>query len=222
MYTHLDLITPSQLRTNEGPSGRFYITPEGNTYPSITTILGDGEKPWLVDWRNALGNKKADKVSKEATDRGTAVHLMIERLLNNELSPERGQHHSHVCEFHSLKLFLKNIDNIITQESALWSDIMKVAGRVDCIGEYEGKRAIIDFKTSTRGKPQTQVQDYFLQTTAYALMFNEVYGIEIEDIVIIMSVENDPVPSVFKRKTEQFIEPLLTRISTYHEARIKK
>jgi genome maintenance exonuclease 1 len=215
-FTHLTAIQPVDLKTIEGPSGRKYITPEGNQYPSITTVLGAGEKPWLKNWRNMLGEAKADKEMKRAADRGTAVHLMIERFLNNEDESTRGMALEHVAEFNSVRLHLKKINNIYTQESALWSDVLRIAGRVDCIGEFQGKLSIIDFKTSTNDKTDSMIQDYFLQTTAYALMFEERYGIQIEQVVIIMSVERGVMPLVFKQPTEPYFGSLLERINTYH------
>ena len=216
MFTHLDTITPVELKTIEGPKGRFYVTPEGNKYPSITTILGSGDKPWLNDWRQSLGFEKADKEMKRAADRGTAVHLMVERFLDNEENPTRGMQIDHITEFNTLRLHLKKINNIVTQESALWSDLLRCAGRVDCIGEYQGKLSIIDFKTSTTSKNMDMIQNYWLQTTAYAIMFQERYGIQIDQAVIIMSVERGAVPLVFKQPIEQYIEPLLVTINNYH------
>lgn len=93
---------------------------------------------------------------------------------------------------------------------------MRTAGRVDCVGEYEGKLSIIDFKTSTNDKSSDKIQDYYLQTTAYALMFEERYGIEIDNIVILMSSEKGAVPLVFKQPVEPYVRPLLERINTYH------
>lgn len=216
MFTHLNTISPVELKTIESSKGRLYITPEGNKYPSITTVLGAGDKPWLNDWRQSLGEAKADKEMKRAADRGTAVHLMIERMLNNEEEPTREQKLEHVAEFNSLRLHLKKINNILTQESALWSDTLKLAGRVDCIGEYQGQLSIIDFKTSTNDKTPAKIQDYFLQTSAYSLMFEERYGIQIDQVVIIMSVEKGVLPLVFKQPVEPYIEPLLHRINNYH------
>ena len=216
MFTHLDTITPTELKTIEGPQGRFYITPEGLRYPSITTILGSGNKAWLNEWRSMLGSEKADKETKRASDRGTAVHLMVERFLNNEENVTRGQKIEHIAEFNTLRLYLKRVNNIITQESALWSDTLKAAGRVDCIGEYQGKLSIIDFKTSTTNKTDAMIQSYWLQTTAYAIMFQERYGIQIDQAVIIMSVERGAVPLVFKQDIDQYIKPLIECINTYH------
>jgi genome maintenance exonuclease 1 len=215
MFIHLNTITPIELKTTEGPKGRFYVTPEGNKYPSVTTILGSGDKPWLADWRNSLGPVKADKEMKRATDRGSAVHLMIENFLNNNPEPSKGQHIDHIVEFNSVKLHLNKINNILTQETALWSDTLKAAGRVDCVGEYKNKLSIIDFKTSTNSKTGSKIEDYWLQVTAYALMFQERYNIQIDNAVIIMSVERG-VPLVFTKPIEPFIEPLIRRINTYH------
>lgn len=219
MFVHLDTITPVELKTIEGPKGRFYVTPEGNKYPSITTILGSGEKPWLADWRNSLGNERADREMKRSADRGTAVHLMIERFLDNESNVTRDQKIEHVTEFNTLRLHLKNIDNILTQETPLWSDLLRCAGRVDCVGEWQGKLSIIDFKTSTNNKTAEMIDSYWMQTTAYAIMFQERYGIQIDQAVIIMSVERGAVPLVFKRDIDPYIQPLLKTINTYHKSK---
>ena len=219
MFVHLDTITPVELKTIEGPRGRFYVTPEGNRYPSITTILGSGEKPWITDWRNSLGPARADKEMKRAADRGTAVHLMVERFLDNESNVTRDQKIEHVTEFNTLRLHLKNINNILTQETPLWSDLLRAAGRVDCVGEWQGKLSIIDFKTSTNNKTAEMIDSYWLQTTAYAIMFQERYGIQIDQAVIIMSVERGAVPLVFKRDIDQYIQPLLETINTYHKTK---
>lgn len=216
MFVHLNTVEPLPLKSVDGPKGRFYTTPAGNKYPSITTILSHGEKPWLTDWRNSLGPVKADKEMRRAAERGTAVHLMLERRLQNDSNPTRDQHVDHIAEFNSLKFHVKKVNNILLQEAALYSDVLKVAGRVDCIAEYDGKLAIIDFKTSNRDKNRNMIQDYFLQTTAYALMVGEMYDIHIEDIVILMSVERGAVPLMFKGKVDDYIQPLVERINKYY------
>lgn len=216
MFTHLDTINPVELKTIEGPKGRFYVTPEGNKYPSITTILGAGDKTWLNEWRASMGVDRADKETKRAAERGTAVHAMVEKYLDNDPNPTAGHKLEHIPDFKMLRLQLNKVNNILTQESALWSDTMRVAGRVDCVGEYKGRLAIIDFKTSTNNKSLSMIDDYFLQTTAYALMFEERYGIQINDVAILMSVEKGAVPLVFEKPIEPYIEPLLKRINSYH------
>ena len=216
MYNQLNVIEPFELISKDTPKGRFYTTPIGLKYPSITTVLGHGDKQWLIDWRNSLGFEKADKEMKRAAERGTAVHLMLERHLQNDPNPTDGQMIDHINEFNSLKMFVKKINNIYAQEIALYSDTMKVAGRVDCIAEYNGKLAVIDFKTSSRDKKSEMIPNYYQQAAFYALAFQEMYGILIEDIVIIMSVEKG-LPLVFHEKVDNWIEPLIEKISTFHQ-----
>lgn len=216
MFIHTNKIEPVNLKVIEGPKGRFYVTPKGDKYPSITTLLSAGDKPWLTAWRESLGEKKANKEMKRAADRGTAVHLMIERYLNNEDTPTRDQKNEHISEFNSVRLKLKKLNNILVQEAALYSDTLKVAGRVDCIAEYDGVLSIVDFKTSTNDKNESMIQDYFLQTTAYSLMFEEMYGLQANQIVIIMSTERGIVPLVFKKSIDEYIEPLCERIHQYY------
>lgn len=215
IYNHNNIITPTDLKSVDTPTGRYYFTPVGQKYPSITTILSDKPKDGIEQWKRAIGIANANKEIKRSADRGTAIHLMIERLLNNEPNFARDQQIEHITEFNSLKMILKRVDNIVAQETALYSDLLKVAGRVDCIAEYNGVLSIIDFKTSSRDKKSDMIEDYFLQTTAYAIMFGEMYDIHINNIVIIMSVEQG-LPLVFKQNVEENIKPLLKRINTYH------
>jgi CRISPR/Cas system-associated exonuclease Cas4 (RecB family) len=215
MFNHCNIISPIDIPTIDKNGKRLYKIDNDRIYPSITTILGQKEKPGLADWRASLGASAANKEMKRASDRGTAVHLMTERYINNDPNPIKDQKIEHIVEFNSLKMLLRGIDNVITQESALYSDTLQITGRVDCVGDYKGKLCIIDFKTSTNDKSRNLIEDYFLQTTAYALMFEEQYDIVIEDVIILMSVEKE-VPMIFKGKVDDYIVPLLNRINTYH------
>jgi genome maintenance exonuclease 1 len=219
-FTHVPKPTLPELKVVTLPNGkRHYTTPEGNKYPSVTTVLGDQEKPWLTDWRNSLGHEKADAETKRAGERGDAVHTLAEIYLNNKLTSEITKPYKPelVNWFNKVKLNLNKVDNIRIQEAALYSDVLRVAGRVDCIGEYEGVLSIVDFKTSTNSKVKAMVYDYYLQTTAYALMWEEQTGEHIDDIVIIMSVEKGMVPLIFKEKVHKYISPLMKRINKYYE-----
>jgi genome maintenance exonuclease 1 len=219
-FTHLPKPDLPKMKAKTFPDGkRFYTTPEGKTYPSITTMLGHKEKPWLEDWRNSLGREKADKETKRAGERGEAIHRLIELYLANTLTSDitRPLKPEYVNGFNQVKLRLNKIDNIRIQEAALYSDVIEVAGRVDCIGEYEGVLSIVDFKTSSNVKDRAMIEDYYLQCTAYALMWQELTGEEIKDIVIIMSVEKGMVPLVFKEKVHKYISPLRKRILQYYE-----
>ena len=213
MFNHMAPPNLQELKVIQSATGkRFYVTPDDNKYPSITTVLGIKEKPALTNWRNMLGEKKAKSETKRCSDRGNAVHLMAERFINNEKEYTRGQAAVHIREFNKLKFKLNAIDNVRGQELALYSDVLKVAGRVDCVGEYNGTLSIIDFKTSNNNKAEDLIQDYFLQATAYAIMWHELTEEAIENIVIMMSVENGMVPLVFETQIDKYVLPLLQRI----------
>lgn len=217
MFEHKNIITPIDITVKNGSKGRFYVSPTtGEHYPSITTMLGAKEKPYLAEWRNMLGAEKADKEMKRCADRGTAVHEMIEKYLNNDPEYNKGYLPEHVREFNQVRLKLNKINSIYTQEIALYSDTLKVAGRVDCIGVYDGKLAVIDFKTSNGDKKTSMIDSYWKQTTFYALAFQEMYDIQIDDLVIIMSSEKGIVPLVFHDRVDNWIEPLVQQVKEYY------
>lgn len=219
MFKHVTIPKIPELKVEQSSSGnRFYITPEGEKYPSITTVLGHKEKPWLKNWRNMLGDKAAQAEQKRCAERGTAVHELVEHYLNNEQDFTRGYKSEYVRGFNQLKFRLNHINNIRCQEVALWSDQIKVAGRVDCIGEYGGVLSIIDFKTSNNNKDRESIEDYFLQCTAYAIMWHEQTGESIENFVILMSVEKGMVPLVFQGNIDKYVKTLLERIGEYGAA----
>lgn len=218
MFTHTSL--PNELpdlSVVQKNGFRWYQTPEGLYYPSATTVIGIEEPQALRDWRTSLGPKKAEKETKRAADRGTAVHKMIELFLNNDQDPTKGQDLENIKLFNQVKLKLRNINNIQTQETALWSDQLKIAGRVDCIAEYNGVLSIVDFKTSNNNKYNDMIDKYFIQTTAYALMYYERFGIAIEDCTVIIAVEKGMVPMVYSKKIDDYISPLLKLINTFYE-----
>lgn len=220
MFIHAPLENPLvDLKSITLPSGiRHYTTPEGNDYPSITTVLGHREKIWLKDWRESLGEEKADKETERCALRGTAVHELVEKYLNNEQDFTRGYKPEYVRGFNQLKPYLNKITNIRAQEVALHSDLLGIAGRCDCVGEFHKLMSIIDFKTSNNYKDREMIEDYYLQCTAYAIMWHERTGESIENIAILMNVERGMVPLVFKERIDKYVEPLLQRIDEYKKA----
>lgn len=197
-------------------SQRWYRCPNGESYPSVTTVLGHGEKPWLDNWRNMLGDAKADREQKRASERGTAVHEMAEKYLLNDENPAKGYKAEHARLFNQLKMRLNKINNIRAQELFMYSKRLRLAGTVDCVGEYDGVLSVVDFKTSNNNKDEDMVYDYFLQCTAYAIMFFEHFGEPIEDIVVIAAVEKGMMPMIFKKKIDDYVQPLLDRINTFY------
>ena len=179
---------------------RLYETPEGNKYPSITTILSVRNKSGLVEWRKRVGDKVANHVMHKAAARGTSVHHMCEDFLNNENIDHHQKDFLPWCLFTQLQKLLSNIDNIHAQEAGLYSDKYKVAGRVDCIAEYNGVLSIIDFKTSTKERNDEWNENYYIQCSAYAEMYGERTGTEIEQIVILCVTEDGTVQEFVKDK----------------------
>jgi ATP-dependent exoDNAse (exonuclease V) beta subunit len=206
-----------KIESKTFPDGkRYYMTPDGKKLPSVTTVVGAQKKQAIMEWRQRVGEEVANKISKQATSRGTNVHTLCEHYLNNEPKPPGVVMPDAKEMFISLKPLLDKINNIHYQEVGLWSTQLGLAGRVDCIAEYEGVLSVIDFKTSKKLKDIKDIQDYFWQTTAYALMYEELVGQPIDDIVIIMAVQ-DSEAVVFKQKTQDHIEGLVRAIDYYHK-----
>jgi len=203
------------LQSETFPDGkRFYTLPDGTKLPSVTTVLGAQKKQAILEWRKRVGEEKANAISKKASGRGTKVHLICEKYLKNETLPDMMPDVKEM--FISIKPVLNRIDNIHYQEQALWSKQLGMAGRVDCIGGFDNVLSSIDFKTSSKVKLEKDIQDYFWQTAAYALMYEEMVGTPIDQLVVIMAVEND-MPLIFIQKTEDHIEGLVKAVQFYKE-----
>jgi len=191
---------------------RYYLTPDGNHYPSITSILSQQENLGLEAWKERVGEKEAKRISKESARIGTAVHQLAEFYLSNVQVKLDKEEKKIVDTFNRLRFLLGNINNIVGLEIPLFSDLIRVAGTCDCIAEYNGKLSIIDFKTSRRPKKEDWVDDYYMQTFAYKLMFEEMTGIEIQQVVILIaSVESFDV-QVFKKPAkdaDEWLEKLV-------------
>ena len=203
------------LKSETFPDGkRYYTLEDGTRLPSVTTVLGAQKKQAIFEWRKRVGEEEANRISKHATSRGTNVHTICENYLNNKVDYMKGIMPDALEYFLSIKPYLNKINNIHYQECALWSKQLGMAGRVECIAEYEGELAVIDFKTASRAKSRDSIMDYFWQTTAYSLMYEEMIGRPINRLVIIMAVK-DSEPLIFKEKTEDHIDGLVEAINFY-------
>lgn len=217
MFIHKPIntsISPIEDYTTE--LGRTYSV-DGKTYPSITTVLSLNDVEWLAEWKESVGEIAARQISDIASNQGTIVHDMAEKYLDNfpldKLLINKEEQHKFM--FQQLKMELRHINNIVLQEVGLYSHKLKIAGRVDCIGEYKGELAIIDFKTSTNPKTKEKIANYFKQGAAYSLMWRELTGITIDKVVILMAVKNSLVPIPFVEPVDKWIEPLKTDIDTF-------
>ena len=203
---------------------RVYETPQGKYYPSITTILSIRNKKSLMEWRKKVGDDVANYIARTAANRGTKVHHMCEDYLNNFPVdwPDKWKEHEKkflpFCLFKQLEnKVLQKIDNIRSQECALFSNKYRVAGRVDCIAEYDGKLSIIDFKTSTKERNDEWNENYYIQASAYAEMFEEQTGTPIEQIVILVVTEDGAVQEFVKEKYD-YIPLLVETIDNFTKA----
>jgi len=206
MFTHVDHgIELPKITRKTTEKGRKYFTPDGKAYPSATTVLSILNKEAILAWRKRVGDAEANKISSQASRRGTAVHTLCEDYIDNV--PEYTDKHmpANIMTFNTLKPLLdKHIDNVYFQEAFLYSDILKCAGQVDCIAEYDGELSIIDFKTSRRVKKEKDILNYFMQMSFYAAAFYERTKIPVKNGVIIMSVD-DSEPSVFKIDSDDYL-----------------
>ena len=219
MFTFCPPKVLADLKSETFPDGkRYYTLEDGTRLPSVTTVLGAQKKEAIMKWRKRVGEEEANRVSKKATSRGTGVHTLCEYYLNNEtnLSQKEGVRPDAFEMFVGLKPLLNRINNIHYQECALWSKQLGMAGRVDCIGEFDGELSVIDFKTSKRIKSSADIEDYYWQTAAYSLMYEEMIGVPINNLVIIMAVE-DEQPLVFKQQTQDHIPGLVKAIQYYKD-----
>ena len=195
-----------ELEATTTSKGRLYRTPDGLYYPSVTTVLSSLSKKSIESWRKKVGNEEADKITKQATDRGTLVHNYCEKyLLGDTTLLEENFNPIAFNNFLEIKKILdKHVDNIHYIEAPLYSNYLKVAGRVDLIAEFDNKLSIIDFKTSRKEKSVNYITNYFLQTSCYAVMYEELTSIPINRCVIIIS-QDDAGVAVHKVKRDDYI-----------------
>lgn len=215
----LDLIKlPELVSVTQEDGGRFYTTPEGNVYPSVTTVLSSTkDQTYLLEWKNKIGADKAKQESKRAASRGSALHSLCERFILNEEIDLRREMPVPAQLFSQIRpVLIENIGTVFALENSLYSDYLGVAGRVDLVAEYDGKLSIIDFKTSNRAKNKEWIEDYFIQATMYSIMFEEMTKIPVPRLVIIMGVEESIKSSIFVEKRDTWTDSALGRINKYN------
>ena len=190
MFNHVNLNLPKLSRkTVDGV--RYYQVEDGGEMldlVSITSVTSHRNRAKFAKWRKKVGDKEADRITKAATSRGTDMHTLTEYYLKNKDLPTV-QPLSDVL-FRLAKPELNKINNILALEKSLYSEVLGIAGTVDCIAEYDGELAIIDFKTSEKPKPEKWIEHYFVQAMAYGCMLYELTGVMVKKLVIIMSCEN--------------------------------
>ena len=214
-FKHLNLHNFPDLKAKTTEQGRRYFV-EGNAYPSVTTVIGEMKKKSILEWRRKVGEEEANAISKRATTRGNKCHKLAEDYLSNKPLDRYRDDVLSLGMFHQIRPYIDKINNIHALEESLYSHTLKLAGRVDCIAEYDNELAIIDFKTSTKFKREEWIQDYFSQETAYAIMFQELTGLKVKQLVTIIAVETG-TPQVFVKKDILTYVPKLKEYIDYYK-----
>jgi hypothetical protein len=229
MFEHVEIdLRPLERETIDGV--RYYKIPEGDALlklVSITSVISHYNKEFFAKWRKRVGEDEANKITRKATSRGTDFHTLAEHLLNNDELPNGSVQPLSEFLYLIAKDELNNINNIRGLEKALYSKELGIAGTVDCIAEYNGELAIIDFKTSKKAKPREWIDGYFVQCAAYACMLYEMTGIIVKKFVVIMACEDGDCvvyeeynKATYIKKLSQYITKFINDKLIQYEANI--
>ena len=208
MFNHINVELP-QLERETIDGVRYYSVPDEEELlklVSITSITSHFNREIFVNWRKKVGEEEAEKITKAATSRGTDMHSLVENYLDNKDLPSVAPMADFL--FKIAKTNLNRINNIYALEGSLYSKQLGIAGTVDCIAEYNGELAIIDFKTSKKPKPREWIEHYFVQCMAYGCMLYELTGISVKKLVIIMACENGECVVYEERDKSKYIKLL--------------
>lgn len=214
-FKHLNIHNFPNLKAKTTEQGRRYFV-EGNAYPSVTTVIGEKKKDSILQWRRRVGEEEANAISKRASTRGNKCHKLAEDYLSNKSLDRYRDDVLSLGMFHQIRPYIDKINNIHALEESLYSHTLKLAGRVDCIAEYDNELAIIDFKTSTKYKREEWIQDYFSQETAYAIMFQELTGLKVKQLVTIIATEQG-TPQIFVKDNILEFVPILKEYIDYYK-----
>jgi len=206
-----DLLPKTKGRRIDGH--RFYEV-DGKNYPSITTVLNIRKKDGLAEWRKNVGEGAANWEMGRAARRGKATHTLVEQYLKGETPSERSV--LPIGLFKLLKPYVDQINNIHLLEAIMYSHKLTVAGQVDCVAEYNGKLSVIDFKTANKERNEDWIDNYFLQTTAYAIMYEEIFKTPIEQIVILLAAEDGSV-ACYKKDKKDYVDTLGQAIQDFYK-----
>ena len=223
-FTFVDVdLEPLEVEPVNKDGVRFYKLPKTDKYyPSVTSITSFKNAKFFKEWRTKIGEDEANRITARATQRGTAFHSIAEDYINGELDLDKYLDNNplSVRMFQSAKDTLNRIDNIHCLESFLYSHYLGLAGRVDCIAEFDGELAVIDFKTSTKEKKEEHIENYFVQETAYAAMFLERTGIEVKKIVTLIATEEGSIQIFQKHNLDDYLQLLKSYIEEFVRGKV--
>lgn len=221
LFDRTSLLPFPFIDREDTPTGRFYLV-DGDRLPSATTILSHTERSdWLQEWIARVGQERADCLSRYGSDRGTYVHGMIHRYLQNEVIEKHGTPPDYFWAFKRLKNLVDRIDRILLMEHPVYSQQYRFAGTVDCCGEFDGELSVIDFKTYSRPKTKEQLEAAFIQTCLYLIAIEEEarmllkVDLDIKNLVVIFSAESS-CSGVEIAPKEEYMKKALARIARFH------
>ena len=202
-------------------SGRVYTDPDNNPYPSVTTVLSILSEEGIAAWRARVGEEEANRISSKASKRGTAVHNLLEKYVANELIMDPCDVMPNIAQsFYAVRPVIEqSLTKVYAQEAPLYSKHLGLAGTVDCVGVWNGKNSVIDWKTSMKLKPKKWISNYFMQCAAYAIMWEERTGMPITQIVVCIAVDNEQ-PQVFIEHRDNWDKELIKTINEYKRRKL--
>ena len=214
-FQHHNFLGDIELNKKEVDGIRLYNLPDDQWVPSITSVTSFYNRQIFADWRKRVGIEEANRISKRATKRGTDFHEAAQcYLMNLEMEWDQFQPITKIM-FHHARPYLDRINNIHAIERTLYSEYLGLAGRVDCIGEYEGELAVIDFKTSDKIKPEKWLENYFVQEMFYASAYYEMTGIPVKKLITLMVTPDGEVKVFDKRNKDDYIKLLVRYIKEF-------
>jgi genome maintenance exonuclease 1 len=214
-FIHYNFLGDIELEKKEQNGIRLYNLPNGNWVPSITSVTSFYNRKIFADWRKRVGLEEANRITRKATARGTDFHQVCQDYLENkELNWDDYQPLTKFMFFHA-KPYLDKINNIHAIERTLYSEYFGLAGRVDCIAEYEGELAVIDFKTSEKIKPEEWIENYFVQEMFYGSAYYEMTGKPIKKLITLMVTPGGEVKVFDKRNKGDYIKLLVRYIKEF-------
>lgn len=216
MFKH-ELIENKKITSIDTEVGRFYTNDESDRFPSVTTFLSSVlDKSGLDEWRKRVGDEEADRVTNRGARRGTALHLVCEKYVLNEPLPKMMP--STVVLFNQVKPVLDaRLNLVLGVEIPMMSPKLRLGGRCDLVCEFDGKKTILDFKTTNNAKSEDMLYGYFIQETVYSLMLLETYGINCEQLVTISAGDSEPKAQVVIKNRVDYIQDAIRLVKDYHK-----
>ena len=212
-YKEPDLSLLPDTKGKRESGYRFYKI-DGKNYPSVTSVLSIRKSDGLKKWRESIGEDVANWEMRRAAKRGKSFHTLVEQYLKDETPSIRDV--LPLGLFRLMKPYINQIDNIRLVEKIMYSPKLTIAGQVDCVAEYNGKLSVIDFKTANKERIEDWVENYFLQCTAYACMYEETFNEDIDQIVVLIAGEDGSMVPFVKEKKD-YEETLVKSIHEFYE-----